>query len=357
MDSAGNAPAPPLTIAGTAAQRWCRRDRVSTWTTSASCRATHRPAPDPAARSGGWKPAVATVCPGPPESTRTITAPVARQTRTRPGMVPCRNALAMTSPPATSRIRDSPTDRPSRCAASPTRWRASARSPIWVSLQFQGDVRRDRGHRPGICAQVGVRLHVVGTAGGEAVGAEHLRVHAGDVGQHLRGVAAAVVQAYPRVPVAAEQLGRGHFGPEVGGHPAGRPIAPAEVALGQQPGRRVRRPASREVVANRLGRPAEMLIAQAWQAPADPVRVVAEPGADDLLRTMGHDRDDGFAALQAGSQERQHAGAEILVRVVEGGGMPRAGRPDGGDGRGHRPCTRTRDSLTMSSLPAGPDGR
>ena len=90
--------------------------------------------PEPPARSGGWKPAVATASPGPPESTRTVTAPSLPQTRTWPGMMPCRNALAMTSPAATSAIRLSATVRPRMRATSPTRRRATARSPASVSF-------------------------------------------------------------------------------------------------------------------------------------------------------------------------------------------------------------------------------
>ena len=91
-----------------------------------------------------------------------------------------------------------------------------------------------------------------------------------------------------------------------------------------------------------------MLVAQARQAPADTLRVVAERGADDLLGALGYDRHDGFAAFETGAQEGRDTRTEILVGVVHGSGVKEAGvRGDGG----HRPCSRTRDSLTTVLLP------
>ncbi len=170
---------------------------------------------------------------------------------------------------------------------------------------------------------------------------------AGHLGQRRRGVPAPVVQAHPREPVSAQQLRRGCFGPEVGAEPARPPGAPVEITLGQQPGPGPRRPPAGQVIPDGLGGPAEVLVAQARQAPANALRAVAERGADNLLGALGHDRHDGFAAFETGAQEGQHTCSEVLVGVVQGSGVKGAGVH--GDG-GHRPCSGTRDSLTTVLL-------
>src|SRR5512140_2370953 len=117
-------------------------------------------------------------------------------------------------------------------------------------------------------------------------------------------------------PAAASRLSR-TGGRRRAGSPPG---APVEITLGQQPGRGPRRPPAGEVTTDGLGVPAEVLVAQARQAPANALRVVAERGADDLLGSLGYDRHDGFAAFETGAQEGQDTRTEILVGVVHGSG-------------------------------------
>ena len=108
--------------------------------------------------------------------------------------------------------------------------------------------------------------------------------------------------------------------------------------------------ANLQLAPDRLGRPAEVLITHARQAPADAGRLVAERGGDALLGTLGHDRDHRFTAPQAGTQEGENAAPQVLVGIVERRHVVRAGRRGGG----HRPCSRGHDALTTVLPRAAP---